>query len=466
MQHTYGHFIPENHNFRITTADIPRNWYNYLWNDHCITFVSQTGAGEGFLQDALGRRLPLVNERCVYLLENGYSWGISGLPVEEKRDAFLCTHALGSTTIHTENKGISTDLTFFVPENTNGEIWQLKLQNNSTETRTVKLMGYAGTKLDGAYVRQGYNLAVAEYTPELNGILLQSRGNFRGEKHCPYVGFMSMTEPADEYCCTVNGFIGPYGSIAHPKAVAQGSLPNNRCVNEKLGFALGKSFTLQPGEETEVSFICAIAFSLEEALSMQQTFSQKGAVQRALDAVAEKFTSQTDTVSIDTPDKELNHMFRWLTHQANMGSRWARVRHNGYRDMTSDSECLSCVNPQLALERFKRVLTYQYPNGYAPRTFLDGAIKDNNFADNTVWITFAAMSILKELGDLSVLDIPVAFNDGTEASIYEHVKRSVEFLYNFRGLHGLIRIWGGDWNDCMNTAGLQGKGVSVWLSLA
>ena len=29
-----------------------------------------------------------------------------------------------------------------------------------------------------------------------------------------------------------------------------------------------------------------------------------------------------------------------------------------------------------------------------------------------------------------------------------------------------MRIWGGDWNDCMNTAGLKGKGVSVWLSIA
>ena len=64
------------------------------------------------------------------------------------------------------------------------------------------------------------------------------------------------------------------------------------------------------------------------------------------------------------------------------------------------------------------------------------------------------------------MDIPVPFNDGTMAPIYEHVRRSVEFLYNFRGYHDLIRIWGGDWNDCMNQAGLQGKGVSVWLSIA
>lgn len=189
-------------------------------------------------------------------------------------------------------------------------------------------------------------------------------------------------------------------------------------------------------------------------------------VAEELNLVKNKFARQIDGAVIDTPDPELNLLFSWLKHQANMGSRWARVRHNGYRDMNSDCECLAAVNPSLVLERFKRVLTYQYANGYAPRTIRGGAICDNQFADNMVWIPFTASAILKELGDKKMMDIPVPFNDGTVGSIYEHVRRSVEFLYNFRGYHDLIRIWGGDWNDCMNQAGLQGKGVSVWLSIA
>ena len=60
----------------------------------------------------------------------------------------------------------------------------------------------------------------------------------------------------------------------------------------------------------------------------------------------------------------------------------------------------------------------------------------------------------------------VPYNDGTVGTVYEHLYRSVEFLYNFTGHHGLVRIWGGDWNDCMNTAGIKGQGVSVWLSIA
>jgi cellobiose phosphorylase len=114
----------------------------------------------------------------------------------------------------------------------------------------------------------------------------------------------------------------------------------------------------------------------------------------------------------------------------------------------------------------ERILSFQYSNGFAPRSIKEGKIRDDNFSDNCVWIAFTASAILKELGDVSILDRQIPFNDGSSDTLYEHIRRSVDFLYHFRGLHGLIKIWGGDWNDCMNTAGLEGKGVSVWLSLA
>ena len=56
----YGYFLDNGKDFLITEPNIPRNWYNYLWNDNYVTFISQTGAGESLLQDDLGRRQKLV----------------------------------------------------------------------------------------------------------------------------------------------------------------------------------------------------------------------------------------------------------------------------------------------------------------------------------------------------------------------------------------------------------------------
>jgi len=466
INNKYGNFQKNGLEFYIHTKDIPRNWYNYLWNDNYITFVSQAGAGTSFLQDDIGNRIPLVNDRSIFIVEDNENWGICGLPVEQKTDSYSCTHGLGYTVIHTENKGISSDLTFFVPNDDSCEIWHLKVHNKSDKKRVFKTLAYFGTQFDTTYIRQGYTNSTSEYNEEINGLVCWSHRNFNGITNNHHCGFMSLSEKADGFEGTVNGYIGTYGSYAYPKAVRNGGLSNTGCNGEKLGYALEKRFELEPNEVKEVTFVCGIAFSMDDVIILHKKYKNPEQVYTELEKVKNKFLEQTNGVFINTPDTELNYLFNWLKHQSNLGSRWARVRHNGYRDITSDCECLGAVNPELALERFKRILSYQYSNGYAPRTFIDGKICDNNFADCTVWLTYTATSIIKEMGDKSILDMPVKFNDDTEASVYEHLRRSVEFLYNFRGLHNLIKLWGGDWNDCLNTAGLQGKGVSIWLSIA
>lgn len=462
----FGHYIEGTSDYCITKAELPRNWYNYLWNDNYVTFTSQTGAGEGLLQDSLGSRVTLVKDRGFYLIEGEESWGIHGLPVNQKNDKFTCTHSHGATRVCVEKNSVASAITTIVPDKANCELWKLKLKNLSDETRTFKAVVFCDTKMDGMYQRQGYNTGAAKFSEELNGVVTCAYIPFEGDNLKTAYGFLALSEVADGYDCSYNSIIGPYGSFSHPKILERGGCSNTDGLGEKLSFALEKNVTLAPCEEKELVYICGAAFSLEEAREMKDIYANPENFDKEKENVLKKFKSQISMVSIETPDELLNKMFEWLKHQSNLGSRWARVRHNGFRDLTSDTECLACINPELALERFKRILTYQYSNGYAPRTFIDGMIKDNNFSDNTVWLNFTAMSIIKELGDLSILDLEIPYNDGTVGTVYEHLFRSVDFLYSFKGHHNLIKIWGGDWNDCMASAGLEGRGVSIWLSIA
>ena len=73
---------------------------------------------------------------------------------------------------------------------------------------------------------------------------------------------------------------------------------------------------------------------------------------------------------------------------------------------------------------------------------------------------------MTELGDLKLLSEEVPFNDGSTATVFEHLRRAMQYLYDFHGDNGLIKLWGGDWHDGLNWAGLEGKGVSIWLSIA
>lgn len=469
MNNPYGHFSKDGSEFNITTSNIPRHWYNYMWNDSYISFTSQTGFGESFAQDVSGRRIPLVSGRNLFLLdcENDIYWTANGVPVNKSYSGYSCTHGLGYSEISLENNSIVSSFRIFVPENGNFEVWTIKIKNCRSTACTLKIIPYVKTDFDGSYKPQGYNTATGWYDPNLKALLGKSYYPFNSSKDAEAFAYITASSELSGYDCRRNAFIGPYGEEASPEALQKGGCTDSRCNSEKLCFALESTLTLPASGECELHFIIGVSQSLEEIANIQKKFFASGAVTQEFEKMKARFSSQAEKVTIQTPDDDLNKFFNhWLKHQSNLGSRWARVRHNGFRDLTQDTECLSCFNVELALQRLKRVFTYQYSNGYAPRTFLDGQIKDNNFSDNTVWLTHATYSILMESGDLRFLDEEVAFNDGTKASIYEHIKRSVDFLWNFRGLHGLVKIWGGDWNDTMDKAGLAGKGVSVWLSMA
>ena len=70
-------------------------------------------------------------------------------------------------------------------------------------------------------------------------------------------------------------------------------------------------------------------------------------------------------------------------------------------------------------------------------------------------MTSLAATIVKELGKPELLNESAKFNDGTEAPVYEHLKRSVEFPVQFHGHHGLSYL--GALDDCVNYAGLAKK---------
>lgn len=465
----YGYWESNGKEYVITERKTPRHWYNYYFNDTYNAFSSQVGFGNGFCQDDLGRRIKLITDRCVYVCDkDANTWHTAcGLPMREAFDRYECRHGLGYSTILCEKNGIRSEYTVFVPVKGDREIWTVRLTNLRASPAKLSVIAYAQTECDGEYIPQGYNSRSADMYADIGAIIARCARAYGSSVAKTAYEFMLCSDAPLSYDTRKNAFIGVYGSKEAPEAlIEQNGCTGSACICEKICFALEAAAELDSGGSKTVSFMIGHAKSTDEIKTIQDAFT----VQQAniwLDEVTKLRQAEIDGVVIRTPDTYLNHAFNsFYKYATNMGSRWARVRHNGYRDIVSDTECLGAFNPTLAWERFKRILTYQYSNGYCPRTFIDGAIRPNNFSDCAVWITFCARSLVMELGKKELLLEEVAFNDGTTASVFEHLRRAVDYLYHFQGMHGLIKIWGGDWNDGMNGAGLQEKGVSVWLSLA
>lgn len=58
------------------------------------------------------------------------------------------------------------------------------------------------------------------------------------------------------------------------------------------------------------------------------------------------------------------------------------------------------------------------------------------------------------------------FESDESGTVLDHMRRGMHFLTTERGERGLCLWGGGDWNDSINTAGMNGKGESVWLTIA
>ncbi len=457
----YGFF--NQNTFVITDRDTPRHWYNYLYNDDYICFVSQVGFGQGFAQDNMGRRIEFVDDRAVYIVEGDKFWQANGLPIYDELADYACTHGIGYTDIMLKKNGIKSNCKLFVPNKGEMEILKVSVKNESEKTRSLKVIPYYATAIDGRYVPQGYQTTSAHFLKEKNGVYGVAWTKFGSGKIHKAYAYLTATKTISGFDTRQTSFIGTYGNKNEPKALIKNhGLTNTDCIAEKICFALQNEITLQPEECCDFYYIVGVEDQIEDIPTLTEN-----EIEKMFEDMVSYHKNVNDKVYIKTPWPDLNGLFNdWLKYQTTLGSRWARVRHNGFRDINIDNECLSCFEPELAFERFKRILTYQYENGYAPRTFIDGEIRDRNFSDNTVWLTFTGYAIIKELGKPELLNTPVKFNNGKVASIYDHLKNSVNFLWNFTGYDGLVKIWGGDWNDCMDNVGINGKGVSIWLSIA
>ena len=416
---SYGHFENKGETFVITDIETPRHWYNYFFNDEYIAFTSQVGFGEGLCQDDLGRRIFLVSNRNVFLKSADKAWSAFGLPVGYGYTDYACAHENGASTVSLTYEGVKSAVRIFVPNTGKYELWSVTAENTTAETKELSVIPYAKTEIDGSYRPQCYSLGKGGFCDKHNAVYGLVYAPYGSDKNRHVWGYMSASETADGYDSRRNAFIGPFGTEQQPAAIAKMiGTQNSDCHSEKLCYVLENKITLAPGEKKTVHYLVGVALSWEEMVTPTAEW-----VEAEFAAMKAKYAKDLGGVEIKTPIEQLDNLVNgWLKYAADMGSRWARVRHNGYRDLTSDTDCFAPINPALAWERIKRILTYQYDTGYAPRTFSDGAIRDKKFADNTVWLASAVTTIIKELGKKELLLEEVPFNNGTVATVYEHIR--------------------------------------------
>ena len=81
-----------------------------------------------------------------------------------------------------------------------------------------------------------------------------------------------------------------------------------------------------------------------------------------------------------------------------------------------------------------------------------------------MWLFPTIKQYITETGDISFLDEMVPYADKNNDSVYDHLKRSIEFSLKELGLNGLPVGLYADWNDCLRL-GKRGESTFVAMQL-
>lgn len=470
-------FTDEGNSCQILDPATPRHWYNYLWNeDRYCAQISQTGHGRSyFLSEKADMCMINQNDaRYVYLRddESGSCWNIGKGPLNAEVENYSCTHNISYSEIRSEKDEIEGSWRIFVPQKGLYEMWTVTLCNKGEQERNLSMFSAVSFSLEGfSYPRyyEMYRCMNTGFQSELNGIYCDSAHPFAPHEY--YHGFLASTEPVYAYDGDLTKFCGSLSTLTMPDASACALfqrpdvvVQGRDCTNSEaalfiLGGVLQHKIQLQPGEKKEIHVLFGISQSCEKAIEVVEQYgSNPEKVQQEFEKAAAYNYEKISSLSIKTPDEKINHiMNNWVKKQAD----FCIVGKKGVRDNLQIAVGLLNYRQEKAEEEIIECLRHQFRDGHAVLTWYP--YDDTRYSDQPFWIIWAVCELIKETGNLALLEKKTAWQDGGEATVLEHVKAAVDRLIADKGENGLVKIFFADWNDALNVTDDE-EAESVMLS--
>jgi len=212
-----------------------------------------------------------------------------------------------------------------------------------------------------------------------------------------------------------------------------------------------------------------------EDIARYSRFLEPGAVDEAAGELTAGYESYADLRSIDTPDEAFNrYVNEWIPLQL----RWVTMLDRGWptglrgtRDAAQDFTGLIPLRPEEARSALLDIFRCQRTDGWFPRQFStdgpEGRHDLRPYVDAGCWVWEFLFDYIRFTGDFAVLEQRLRWLDSAEKSdLAEHARMLLSYYVAEENLgeHGLVKIRGGDWNDSINAAGLEGRGESVMVS--
>ena len=427
-------------------------------------------------------------------------WSASWQPVGKNLADYKteCRHGLSYTTIISEYSGIRSEVTYYVPKGCDHEVWHFTLTNLSGRPRDLTVTGYAEFTNNSHYEQDLVNLQYSRYisrTSFHDSLVLQAiHGNLdameaagkNAHDSIEYRFFGLSGLPVHSWCGDKEAFLGLYHDYSNPIGVISGDLGNHPGYNEYPCGALSTRILLEGGASVSGSFLLG-AKSLQDASQLAALYENAHRHADELAALRDEWEDRLSAFSVKTPCPEFDTMVNtWNAYNCFMTFIWSRaasftycgLRNGfGYRDTVQDIQGIIHLKPEMAAEKIRFMLTAQVDNGaglplvkFTHNPGHEDTPDDPSYvketghpayrADDALWLFPTVWKYIAETGNLAFLDEMLPFANRGEGTVYEHLKRAVQFSLDHLGPHGLPAGLYADWNDCLRL-GADGESTFV-----
>ncbi|MBE6837405.1 MAG: N,N'-diacetylchitobiose phosphorylase [Ruminococcus sp.] len=509
----YGYFDLKNKEYVITRPDTPAPWANYLGSPEYGAIISNNAGGYSFVKSgANGRHTRYrfntniaLPGRYIYIRDNDTAdyWSASWQPVGKPLDQYKseCHHGTAYTTMKADYSDIHSEVTYYVPLNKTYEVWRAKITNNSGKERNLSTFGFIEFTNENNYEQDQVNL---QYT------LFITRTSFEGNKIVQHINensgktaegtnyrerfFGMVGAEVKSYNGNLDSFVGPYRTYSNPIAVEKGVCDNALNYNSNACGALQSEAKLAAGETIELIYVVGQKCPAESA-AILDSYKEAGKVDAEIKELVDYWHGQLNNFQIETPSDEFNNMVNvWNAYQCFITFIWSRaasfiycgLRNGyGYRDTVQDIQGIIHINPELAAEKIRFMISAQVDNGgglplvkfnhnAGHETFPDENDENSIYAketghpsyraDDALWLFPTIVKYIGESGNKAFLDEVIVYANGGEDTVYEHLKNAIRFSMERLGAHSMPAGLHADWNDCLRM-GKKGESTFVAFQL-
>lgn len=504
----YGHFDNEKREYVIDRVDLPVSWTNYLGVKDLCVVVNHTAGGYMFYQSPeyhrvtrfRGNAVPMDRPgHYVYLrdAEDGDYWSISWQPVGKPLDQakYTCRHGMSYTTYECDYKGIKASQTLMVPMDDAVELWDVRLKNTTDKERRISVFSYCEFSfhhimIDNQNFQMSLYCAGSSYDENIieYDLFYEEFG---------YQYFTSNVTP-DGFDCLRDSFLGAYRTEDNPIAVERGTCSGSHELGNNHCGSLQKDLVLAPGEEVRLIFMLGEG-SREAGKKIREKYSDMANVDAAYAQLKDYWENKFAQLQIRTPNEGMNTLINtWNLYQAEVNIMFSRFASFievggrtglGYRDTAQDAMTIPHSNPEKCRQRIVELLRGLTTKGYglhlfSPEWFAPDAKKEKKkpfksptviptvnakdivhgledaCSDDALWLVPSIIEYIKETGKTGFADETVTYADGGEGTVYEHMKRILDFSAEQVGATGICKGLRADWNDCLNLGGGESAMVS------